>query len=137
MKLARVLLKYSKNLEHKNETEEKATLQTFFKFLVQRSWLDVVYRYTIIYLCMLSNCKDSDSSAELDSNFIKICGVLFEKPPLFVYHYNLMMRQFLPHFKPSPDAINDQETLASSSQKKSDDGFILENKIWMLKNMKA
>jgi len=49
-----------------------------------------------------------------------------------------MMRQFLPHFRPEKhDAIADDETMASSSRKDGKDGFILENKIWILKNMQA
>ena len=50
--LAAALLRHSKKLEHKNMSGEKVNLVTFQKFLLQRTWLDESYHYTIIYLAM-------------------------------------------------------------------------------------
>ena len=47
------------------------------------------------------------------------------------------MRQFLPCFVPEEKSIADDVTLASSSNEDGTDGFMLENKIWVLKNFQA
>ena len=47
------------------------------------------------------------------------------------------MRQFLPCFVPEQKMIADDVTVASSSNEDGKDSFMLENKIWILKNVQA
>jgi hypothetical protein len=66
-----------------------------------------------------------------------MCSIIFDHPALTILDYNLMMRNFIPNFKPSSNTIADDETTVSSSRKDDKESFRLENKIWILKNHQA